>query len=287
MTPVLLAIIGTILAAYASLGAALKSTANTRRLARLSLSLPLVGLAMYAYRSSASSLGLVGYSHNQTQALSLTLQYDQPEKGLSVLESYLYLAHPHQEMILVALILLSTLVVGSILLQKNSKKQSLLTVLSSSWVGLWLVWLFSHSTLPLLEHSGEAGVRQFLKQSPFDWQRVAQFTVPEQSWYYNNPLWPLVLLSLLSAIYLAYSSLVKSSKELGSLHQYLFHIGATFCAAATLWYSMTLSFSGSNNELILWLSALLVGSASATCLPNIQRGTVAMLASIALVSTLL
>ena len=287
MTPVLLAIIGTAFATYASLGAALKSNANTRRLARLSLSLPLVGLAIWAYRASASSLGLVAYTHVQEQALSLTFQYDQPEQGLSVLESHLYLAHPYQDLILGALVILSALVAGSILFQKSLKKQRLLTILSSLWIGLWAIWLFSHTALPLSEHSGEAGVRQFLKQSVFDWQRVTQFTVPEQSWYYSNSLWPLAALSLLSALYLIYSSLGRNSKEPGFLHQYLFHIGAILCVASTLWYSTTLSFSGSNTELILWLSALLVGGASATCLPNIQRGTVAMLASLTLASTLL
>ena len=217
----------------------------------------------------------------------MTFQYDQPEQGLSVLESHLYLAHPYKDLVLGALIILSALVVGSILLQKSLKKQRSLTILSSLWIGLWATWIFSHTALPLSEHSGEAGVRQFLKQSVFDWQRVTQFTIPEQSWYYSNPLWPLAALSLLSALYLIYSSLGRNSRETGFLHQYLFHIGAIVCVASTLWYSTTLSFSGSSTELILWSSALLVGGASATCLPNIQRGTVAMLASLALTSTLL
>ena len=287
MTPVLLAIIGTVFASYASLGAALKSTANTRRLAHLSLTLPLVSLAIWTYQASASSLGLLAYSLHQEQALSLTFQYDRPEQGLSVLESHLYLAHPYQDLILGALIILSVLTVGSVLLQKSSEKQKLLTVLSGLWVGLWAVWLFSHTVLPLAENSGELGVRQFLKQSAFDWQRVTQFIVPEHTWYYSNSLWPLVSLSILSALYLIYSSLGRNRKEVGVLNQYLFHIGAILCVASTLWYSTTLGFSGSSTELILWLSALLVGGASATCLPNIQRGTIAMLASLALASTLL
>lgn len=291
MTPVLLAIIGTVCATYASLGAALKSTGNTRRLAHLSLSLPLVALASWVYRSSSSSLGLLGYAQQQRDLLSLTLQYDQPEKGLAVLETPLYLAHPYQETILGALVVLATVTLVSVLVQKTSKLKGLMALLSGAWITLWLVWFGTHQSIPWSSHNGESATREFLKLSQFDWQRVTQFTVPEP-WYYSSQLLPLIALSLVSAFYLLYSSLNQSNQEAstkqqGGWHQYVFNIGAILCVAATLWSSLTLGFSGSSSELSLWISTLLVGSAGATCLPNIQRGTVAMLASLALVSTLL
>jgi hypothetical protein len=235
-------------------------------------------------------LGLLGYAQSQGDLLSLTLQYDQPEKGLAVLETPLYLGHPYQETILGALIVLATVTLVSVLVQKTSKLKSLLTLLSGSWIMLWLLWFGTHQIMPWSSHNGESATREFLKLSQFDWQRVAQFTVPEP-WFYSSQLLPLISLSLVSAFYLLYSSLNRSDVEVsanqGVWQQYVFNIGAILCVAATLWSSLTLGFSGSSSELSLWISTVLVGSAGATCLPNIQRGTVAMLASLALVSTLL
>ena len=143
----------------------------------------------------------------------------------------------------------------------------------------------THVTPPFVSHSGESGVRNFIRWSTLDIQRVSQFVIPDESWRYVTNGGLLISLSLLSALLLALSAfgIIGSSQKRQS-EERSYHLGALLSVVAAVWLGITQGFYGSQGELALWLGAIAMGSASSTGLPRISRGTIGMLSLLMLVA---
>lgn len=288
MTPTLLAIIGAFIATFSGLWSALRISDIRRVRAQLVLSIPLLVTAAVAYISPDRLLTIWGHRAADKTPISVTLQYDQPEQGIGIIESVLRLEYPYAKGLTIILITLSLISLFSVQLHRSRKrdKNPLLGLSTGAWFLVWFGWLSTHLTTLFIVHSGESGVRNFIKWSALDIQRVSRFVIPNDGWYYISHSGSLVILSILSALLLTLSAfgVLKTNESPGRGGGRWYHLGALLCLIATIWMSFSMGFHGSQRELTMWLSAIVIGSASSSHLPKVSQGTVAMFALLMLLS---
>jgi hypothetical protein len=287
MTPNLLAIIGASIATFASLGTALSASDKVKARAQLVLSLPLLVTAVMCYISPKAFLTLWGHQASNGELVNLTLQYDRPAQGIGVIESVLSADHPYAMGFTIAFGLCAFITLWSIMLRDrhSAKRNSILGLSTSVWFVAWCAWLMTHVTPPFVSHSGESGVRSFIRWSALDIQRVSQFVIPDGSWRYVTNGGLLISLSLLSALLLALSAFgIIGSSQISQSEERSYHLGALLCVVAAVWLGVTQGFYGSQGELALWLGAIAMGSASSTGLPRISKATIGMLSLLMLVA---
>lgn len=296
MTPLTLTIIGAATVAFTSLISALRSEGKPSAQAQVALSLPLCAVALYALSSPELFFSLTGYGVETAQALKLTLQYDQPSSGLGVVESAIHLQHPASYILAVVmavsagLSLLSNLSLVNRQRRDQSRIIHMLGRLSAiTWLLTTLAWGLTHLSAPLSSFGGESGVREMLRLSPLDAQRVSLFVIPEEGWTLYPESLEGLLLSMVSAGLLLLSSYKVFGREKAeetaaqdaltrrSLTPLFSNIGSLIALIASLWLAVTQGFSGSPTHLVVWGSAIILTSATSSQLPRAPRGAIATL----------
>ena len=268
MTPYWLTVVGVILATIVSLSSALKKNRQDQKFLLFILSLPLAFFAGSSLANPEATLALSGYGSESARLLSLTLQYDQPGSGLGVVESQLRLYHPFASLLHLGFIICAALsLFTSVIHQIKNKWISKLALLSSSaWFVICVLSIFTHQATAYVVHGGESGVRSFLKWSALDPQRVSNFVLPQESWFYIPQQNELFILSAISSLLMTYIFMsraqnhenpIAGEKEIEStLLNKVYHGGALLCLASTLWMTMVSGFNGTAQETLQWIITL-------------------------------
>ena len=215
MTPYWLTVVGVMLTTIVSLSSALKKNRQDQKFLLFILSLPLAFFASLSLVDPEATLALSGYGSESVRLLSLTLQYDQPSSGLGVVESQLRLDHPFASLLSLGFVICAVLsLFTSSVYQAKTKWVSKLALFSSSaWFVVCVLSIFTHQATAYVVHGGESGVRSFLKWSALDPQRVSNFVLPQESWFYVPQQNELFILSAISSLLMTYIFMSKAQNQ--------------------------------------------------------------------------
>ena len=305
MTPLTLTIVGVALVALPSLVSALKSEGRSSAQAKLVLSLPLVSTFALLY-SLPLGLSLNAFGLESGEALSLTLQYDQPAVGLGVIEAFSSVPHPMESILsilfggLAGLALVSALALSQNRKEKREFTSKLFQLTGGAWILTWLTWALTHATLPFSSGEGESGVRSLLRLTTLDPLRVKRFALPQEAWWFSTPLIASIILSVCVALLILISVYLKSDavplkkndeeesqkgdqgSQKGS--KLVIHLGAMIAIVSALWSGSLYGFSGTVSDLALWGSVAITTSITNAQLSNVPRAAIATFCLIALCS---
>ena len=295
MTPYWLTVVGVIIPVALSSGLALEKSKRELRLLLFILTLPLCVFASLAFISPESTLSLWGYGVKSGDLLSLTVQYDQPNSGLGVIESVLQLDHPFAVLLGIVFLASAGLSLLSSLLDSSSQRVKTLAILASgTWLATSITYLLTHQTVPMVVQGGESAVRNFFKWSALDPQRVSKFVIPAEGWQYFSPQNGLFIFSIFSAVILlsVHMGLLSNTRsqqpedEIKRLAKNWYHrfytVGALLSTLGTLWLASSHGFSGIPSESIQWTVTLALACTSVMGLPATSKASIATLCLLAL-----
>jgi hypothetical protein len=295
MTPYWLTVVGVLTPVILSSGLTLEKSERALRLLLFTFTLPLCVFAGLAFMSPEDSLSLWGYGVSNGQLLSVTVQYDQPNGGLGVIESALKLEHPLAFWLSATFLASAVLsLISSLRDTRSPLNKNMATIASGTWLVTGIAYLLTHQTLSWDVQGGESAVRNFFKWSNLDPLRVSQFVVPTDTWQYFSPQNALFIFSLFSAFMLfgVHSELFKkwtpkpAEGEEQKVNKDWYHryytIGALLSTVGTLWLASTQGFTGIPSESVYWIVTVAMACSSVLNLPAVSKASIASLCLLAL-----